>query len=95
MLQVTSSHGTEALTKAMNEGNDQGTETHSQGNLISRVANLPSPVARDAYCFKKARGGIPTSAWTSARSHAHQLIHYVTASLQNLTSGSITVVRTI
>ncbi|MPC66497.1 hypothetical protein E2C01_060645 [Portunus trituberculatus] len=32
-----------------------------------------------AKCFKTVRGGIRTYAWTSARSHAHHLIHYATA----------------
>ncbi|MPC80707.1 hypothetical protein E2C01_075295 [Portunus trituberculatus] len=30
-----------------------------------------------AKCFKAVRGGIRTYGWTSARSHAHHLIHYV------------------
>ncbi|MPC34213.1 hypothetical protein E2C01_027595 [Portunus trituberculatus] len=32
-------------------------------------------------CFKAVRGGIRTYAWTSARSHAHHLTHYATASV--------------
>ncbi|MPC64435.1 hypothetical protein E2C01_058551 [Portunus trituberculatus] len=28
-----------------------------------------------AKCFKAVRGGIQSYAWTSARSHAHHLIH--------------------
>ncbi|MPC28846.1 hypothetical protein E2C01_022057 [Portunus trituberculatus] len=34
-----------------------------------------------AKCFKAVYGGIRTYAWTSARSHAHHLIYYATASL--------------
>ncbi|MPC74645.1 hypothetical protein E2C01_069014 [Portunus trituberculatus] len=34
-----------------------------------------------AKCFKAVRGGIRTYAWTSARFHAHHLIHYATDSL--------------
>ncbi|MPC75270.1 hypothetical protein E2C01_069655 [Portunus trituberculatus] len=34
-----------------------------------------------AKCFEAVRGGIRTYAWTSARSHAHHLIHYATASV--------------
>ncbi|MPC46822.1 hypothetical protein E2C01_040552 [Portunus trituberculatus] len=41
-----------------------------------------------AKCFKAVGDGIPTQAWTSARSHAHHLIHYaITSRLGTVTQN--------